>query len=344
MEPGVAVPSTPCDLRRLRQELEKAVGKRMMCDVPFGVLLYGGIDSAVIAAIVCRLYNERFKKEQNEHFWTPKIHSFAIGLRGSRDLACARQVAAHVGCTHHEFTFEAQEAIDALPDLIYMIESYDVPTVRAALLNYFLYRLIKSIGVKMVITGEGAADLFGCAADMQAQRDPQLLHRAIVGRLADMHFTDSLRANKASMSWGVEARVPYLDVNFVAFAMAIDPADKCGARGRLPKQLLRDAYKDELPHCVLDRAAVDNQFGVSCEWVAALQRHAQERVSDFMLANAAILFPYNPPRSKEAYLYRSLFSDHFPDQSVAKIVPGGHPEPPGPLSPPAAARNGPLDR
>ena len=324
MQPEAPIPSAACDLSRLREELEKAVSKRMMCDVPFGVLLYGGIDSAIIASIVCRLYNERFNKEQNEHFWTPKIHSFAIGLKGSRDLECSRMVAKHVGCTHHEFTFEAQEAIDALSDLIYMIESYDVLTVRAALLNYFLYRLIKSIGVKMVITGEGAADLFGCAGDMQEEQDPEALHKAIVKRMSDMHFTDSLRANKASMCWGVEARVPYLDVSFVDYAMSIDPKEKRCSGGRLPKQLLRNAYKEELPQFIIDRICVDNQFGVSCEWIEALQRHAEEKVTDLMLNNADILFPYNPPNSKEAYLYRSIFSKHFPDQSVAKIVPGSH--------------------
>lgn len=320
--PESPVPTMSCCLTRLRAELEKAVSKRMMCDVPFGVMLYGGIDSAIIASIVCRLYNERFSKEQNDHFWTPKIHSFAIGVRGSRDLECSRIVADHVGCTHHEFTFEPQEAIDALPDLIYMIESYDVLTVRAALLNYFLYRLIKSIGVKMVITGEGAADLFGCAGDMPTGNSAAL-HKAIVRRMSDMHFTDSLRANKASMCWGVEARVPYLDVDFVNYAMSIDPADKlCGAN-RLPKQLLRDAYKEELPQSIIDRIRVDNQFGVSFEWADALKKHAEETVTDWMLSNAKSLFPYNPPTSKEAYLYRSIFSEHFPDQSAAKTVPGG---------------------
>lgn len=323
MQPEAPLPKAPCDLSILRAELEKAVSKRMMCDVPFGVLLYGGLDSAIIASIVCRLYNERFKREQNEHFWTPKIHSFAIGLKGSRDLECARLVAEHVGCTHHEFTFEPQEAIDALSDLIYMIESYDVLTIRAALLNYFLYRLIKSIGVKMVITGEGAADLFGCAGDMQDERDPVALHKAILRRMSDVHFTDSLRANKASMCWGVEARVPYLDVNFVNYALSIDPAEKVCGEGRLPKQLLRDAYKEALPQSIIDRIRVDNQFGVSGEWIDALKKHAEETVTDWMLSNADTLFPYNPPTSKEAYLYRSIFSDHFPDQSLAKIVPGG---------------------
>ncbi|CDJ48508.1 asparagine synthase, putative [Eimeria brunetti] len=380
MQPEAPIPTATCDLARLREELERAVSKRMMCDVPFGVLLYGGIDSAIIAAIVCRLYNERFKREQNQHFWTPKIHSFAIGVKGSRDLECSRMVAEHVGCTHHEFTFEPQEAIDALSDVIYMIESYDVLTVRAALLNYFLYRLIKSIGVKMVITGEGATDLFGCAGDMQEEPDDTALHKAIVKRLSDMHFTDSLRANKASMSWGVEARVPYLDVNFVEYAMSIGPAEKrCTSptsnasssssgsnssllpgpsqaaggpsnstnnnnnnnnsssnssssssskegRVRLPKQLLRDAYRDELPQFIVDRICVDNQFGVSGQWTTALQRHANEKVSDLMLDNADLVFPYNPPTSKEAYLYRSLFSKHFTDQSVAKIVPGAQAE------------------
>ncbi|OEH74016.1 asparagine synthetase [glutamine-hydrolyzing] 2 [Cyclospora cayetanensis] len=324
MQPDACIPQTSCDLSLLRAELEKAVSKRMMCDVPFGILLYGGIDSAIIASIVCRLYNDRFKNEQNDHFWTPKIHSFAIGVKGCMDLECSRMVAKHVGSTHHEFTFELQEAIDALSDLIYMIESYDVLTVRAALLNYFLYRLIKSIGVKMVITGEGAADLFGCAGDMQEERDPVVLHRAIVRRMADMHFTDSLRANKASMCWGVEARVPYLDVNFVEYAMSINPGEKLCGQGRLPKQLLRDAYKDELPQAIIDRIRVDNQFGVSYQWTDALKKHAEDKVTDLMLSNADILFPYNPPKSKEAYLYRSIFSGHFPDQSVAKIVPGGH--------------------
>lgn len=322
MQPGARVPNTLCDLGELRAELEKAVSKRMMCDVPFGVLLYGGIDSAIIASIVCRLYNERFNREQNDHFWTPKIHSFAIGVKGSRDLECSRMVAEHVGCTHHEFTFEPQEAIDALSDVIYMIESYDVLTIRAALLNYFLYRLIKSIGVKMVITGEGAADLFGCAGDMQDERDAAALHKAIVRRMADMHFTESLRANKASMCWGVEARVPYLDVDFVQFAMSIDPMEKMCGEGRLPKQLLRDAYKEELPQSIIDRSRVDNQFGVSCEWADALKKHAEETVTDWMLRNADTLFPYNPPTSKEAYLYRSIFSHHFPDQSIAKTIPG----------------------
>lgn len=321
-QPGAPVPTASCNLAELRTELEKAVSKRMMCDVPFGILLYGGVDSAIIASIVCRLYNERFKKEQNEHFWTPKIHSFAIGLKGSRDLEYSRMVAKHVGCTHHEFTFEPQEAIDALSDLIYMIESYDVLTVRAALLNYFLYRLIKSMGVKMVITGEGAADLFGCSGEMLQEGNPDALHKAIVRRMADVHFSDSLRANKASMCWGVEARVPYLDVSFVEYAMSINPADKMCSKTCLPKQLLRDAFKDELPQSIIDRSRVDNEFGVSCEWVDALKKQAEETVTDWMLENAETLFPYNSPTTKEAYLYRSIFSDHFPDQSVAKTVPG----------------------
>lgn len=320
MIPTTPIPNTPCDLAELRAELIKAVSIRMMCDVPFGLLLYGGVDSAIIASIVCKLYKERFSLEQNDHFWVPKIHSFAIGVKGAKDLEFSRMVAEHVGSTHHEFTFETQEAIDALPDLIYMVESYDVGTVRSSLLNYFLFRLIKSIGVKMVITGEGAADLFGGFPEVLDEKDPQAFHQALVRRLCDVHITESLRANKASMCWGVEARVPYLDTSFIQYAMSLDPSQKMATDGRLPKQLLRDAFKDDLPQPVLSRRRVDNQFGVSSEWVEALEKYAEEKVTDLMMQNAPVLFPYNTPASKEAYLYRSIFSEHFPDQSAAKAV------------------------
>jgi asparagine synthase (glutamine-hydrolysing) len=310
-----AVRGGPTDPAVVRGALEAAVRRQLMCDVPYGVLLSGGLDSSIIAALARRLAAERGD--------AGPLHSFAVGLEGAPDLAAAREVAAHLGTEHHELHFTVQEGIDALADVVHHLETYDVTTIRAATPMYLMARRIRALGIKMVLSGEGSDEIFGGYLYFHRAPDPRALHEETVRKLDRLHLFDCLRANKAMAAWGVEARVPFLDRDFVDVAMAMDPAAKMAGPGRMEKHLLREAFADELPASVTWRQKEQFSDGVGYGWIDSLRAHAQAQVSDGEMAGAAERFPHNPPATREAYFYRALFAEHFPLDACAACVPGG---------------------
>jgi asparagine synthase (glutamine-hydrolysing) len=317
-----AVADGPADAATVRQALEESVRAQLMSDVPYGVLLSGGLDSSIIAACAQRFAAHRVEDDGRTGAWWPRLHSFAVGLAGAPDLAAAREVAEHVGTVHHEVHFTIQEGLDALSDVIHHLETYDVTTVRASTPMYLMARRIRTMGVKMVLSGEGADEVFGGYLYFHRAPDPRAFHEETVRKLDRLHWFDCLRANKAMAAWGVEARVPFLDQRFLDVAMSVAPAAKM-ARGRMEKQLLRDAFADLLPERIVRRQKEQFSDGVGYGWIDALRAHAEAEVSDHEMADAPARFPLNPPPTKEAYLYRSLFAEHFPGDACAACVPGG---------------------
>lgn len=311
-----AVRGGPVDPALLRSALEDAVRRQLMCDVPYGVLLSGGLDSSIIAALA-----RRFSASGDGA--APPLHSFAIGLEGAPDLAAAREVAAHVGTRHHELHFTVEEGIDALPEVIHHLETYDVTTIRAATPMYLMARRIRALGIRMVLSGEGSDELFGGYLYFHRAPDARAFHDETVRKLDRLHLYDCLRANKAMAAWGVEARVPFLDRDFVDVAMGMDPAAKMVGPGRMEKHLLREAFGDALPASVAWRQKEQFSDGVGYGWIDGLRAHAESQVSDGEMAAAAECFPHNPPATKEAYLYRAMFAEHFPLDACAECVPGG---------------------
>jgi asparagine synthase (glutamine-hydrolysing) len=307
----------------VRAALEQAVRSQLMSDVPYGVLLSGGLDSSIIAATASRFAERRIEDDGRSRAWWPQLHSFAIGLEGSPDLAAAARVAEHIGSVHHGFHFTVQEGIDALSDVIYHLETYDVTTVRASTPMYLLARRIRAMGIKMVLSGEGADEIFGGYLYFHRAPDARSLHEETVRKLDRLHLYDCLRANKAMAAWGVEARVPFLDKEFLDHAMNLDPALKLSGNGRIEKHLLREAFADVLPESVLWRQKEQFSDGVGYNWIDSLKAFAETQVSDRDMASAQYRFPYNTPQSREAYLYRSLFAQHFALDSCAECVPGG---------------------
>lgn len=307
----------------IRAALEESVRSQMMSDVPYGVLLSGGLDSSIIAACAQRFAERRVEDDGRSEAWWPRLHSFAIGLEGAPDLVAAREVAEHVGTVHHEFHFTVQEGLDALFDVIHHLETYDVTTVRASTPMYLMARRIRAMGVKMVLSGEGADEIFGGYLYFHRAPDARSFHEETVRKLDRLHWFDCVRANKAMAAWGVEARVPFLDQRFMDVAMGIDPAAKMSGDGRMEKQILRDAFADILPERVAKRQKEQFSDGVGYGWIDALREHAEARVTDREMATAHFRFPYNTPATKEAYLYRSMFDEHFPLASCAECVPGG---------------------
>jgi asparagine synthase (glutamine-hydrolysing) len=308
-----AVRGGPSDPAGVRAALEAAVHRQLMCDVPYGVLLSGGLDSSIIAAVA------RLAQADG----TEPLRSFAVGLEGSPDLAAAREVAAHLGTDHHELHFTVQEGIDALTDVIHHLETYDVTTIRAATPMYLMARQIRALGIKMVLSGEGSDELFGGYLYFHRAPDPRAFHEETVRKLDRLHLYDCLRANKAMAAWGVEARVPFLDREFVDVAMQVDPAAKMAGGGKMEKHLLREAFADVLPASVAWRQKEQFSDGVGYGWIDSLRAHAESAVSDTEMAGAAERFPHNPPMTKEAYFYRAIFAEHFPLESCAECVPGG---------------------
>jgi len=308
---------------RIRRALTDAVHRQLMSDVPYGVLLSGGLDSSIVAALAQRFAARRVEDDGRSEAWWPRLHSFVIGLEGSPDLPAAAAVAEHIGTEHHEFHFTVQEGLDALRDVIYHIESYDVTTVRASTPMYLLARRIRAMGIKMVLSGEGADEIFAGYLYFHHAPDAGALHEETVRKIDRLHLYDCLRANKSMAAWGVEARVPFLDLDFLDVAMSHDPAEKMVAGRGLEKRLLREAFADLLPDIVLKRQKEQFSDGVGYSWIDALKDHAAERVSDREMREAPARFPINPPASKEAYLYRSIFESHFPLASAAACVPGG---------------------
>jgi asparagine synthase (glutamine-hydrolysing) len=316
-----AVQDAESDVKALKQALEEAVHRQLMSDVPYGVLLSGGLDSSIISAIAKKFSARRVESGDIQEAWWPQLHSFAVGLQGSPDLAAARKVADHIGTVHHEVHFTLEEGLDALRDVIYHIETYDVTTIRASTPMYLLARVIKSMGVKMVLSGEGADELFGGYLYFHKAPNAREFHEETVRKLGKLHLYDCLRANKSLAAWGVEGRVPFLDKEFMDVAMRLNPADKMAGGGKIEKHILRKAFEDYLPKEVAWRQKEQFSDGVGYGWIDTLKKITAERVSDEQLKNARHRFPINTPTTKEEYYYRSLFSELFPGDETARCVP-----------------------
>jgi len=316
-----SVKDNDTDISALRKGLEDAVHRQLMSDVPYGVLLSGGLDSTIIAAITAKFASKRIESGDTQEAWYPRLHSFAVGLEGSPDLDAARKAAEHIGSVHHEVKYTIQEGLDAIRDVIYHLETYDVTTVRASTPMYLLARVIKSMGIKMVLSGEGSDELFGGYLYFHKAPNPQAFHEENVRKLYKLHLYDCLRANKSLMSWGIEGRVPFLDKEFMDIAMTINPKDKMITSERMEKWILRKAFEDILPESVAWRQKEQFSDGVGYGWIDTLKQVAEENVSDEMMENAKYRFPINTPMSKEEYRYRSIFSEFFPSDSAASTVP-----------------------
>ncbi len=307
----------------LRAGFEQAVHRQLMTDVPYGVLLSGGLDSSLVAACAARFARQRVEDDDRGEAWWPRLHSFAIGLDGSPDLAAAAIAAKAIGTVHHGFTYRFEEGLDALPDVIRHVESYDVTTVRASTPMYLLARRIKAMGVKMVLSGEGADEIFGGYLYFHKAPDPRAFHDECVCKLGALHQFDCQRANKSMMAWGVEARVPFLDLEFLDLAMGMDATHKMAGKGRIEKAVLREAFDGALPPEILWRQKEQFSDGVGYGWIDGLKAHAEAHVSDGMFAQAPLRFPINTPQTKEAYWYRELFEREFPGDACAHTVAGG---------------------
>lgn len=311
------------DLAKIRKGLEDAVHRQLMSDVPYGVLLSGGLDSSIISAVTAKYARNRIESGDTQEAWYPRLHSFAVGLVGSPDLLAARKVADHIGSIHHEIHFTVQEGLDAVRDVIYHLETYDVTTVRASTPMYLLARVIKSMGIKMVLSGEGSDELFGGYLYFHKAPNAKEFHEETVRKLSKLHLYDCLRANKALMSWGIEGRVPFLDKEFMDVAMTINPKDKMvdKAEGKIEKWVLRKAFEDLLPESVAWRQKEQFSDGVGYSWIDSLKEVAEKEVTDEMMANAKFRFPVNTPQNKEEYRYRTIFEEHFPSETAALTVP-----------------------
>lgn len=319
------IPSTPYDPLVLREAFEKAVLKRLMADVPFGVLLSGGLDSSLVAAVASRYLAGTEVARQ----WGTKLHTFCIGLQGSPDLKAAKEVADYLGSFHHEFDFTVQEGIDAIEEVIYHIETYDVTTIRASTPMFLMSRKIKSLGVKMVLSGEGSDEIFGGYLYFHKAPNKEELHCETCRKIKSLHLYDCLRANKSTSAWGVEARVPFLDKEFINISMGIDPEWKMVRPdlGRIEKWVLRKAFDDAenpyLPKHILYRQKEQFSDGVGYSWIDGLKEHAANHVTNMMMANAKYIYPENTPMTKEAYYYRMIFERFFPQNAARLTVPGG---------------------
>jgi asparagine synthase (glutamine-hydrolysing) len=307
----------------LRAGLEQAVHRQLMSDVPYGVLLSGGLDSSLIAACAAMFARQRIEDDDRSEAWWPRLHSFAIGLEGSPDLAAAAVAAQALGTVHHGFTFTIDEGLDALPEVIRHIETYDVTTIRASTPMFLLARRIRAMGVKMVLSGEGSDEIFGGYLYFHKAPSAVEFHDETVRKIGALHQFDCLRANKSMMAWGVEARVPFLDLEFIELAMSMDAQHKRILSGKIEKQVLREAFAGALPDSILWRQKEQFSDGVGYGWIDALKDHAEASISDAELAAAQSGYDINPPQSKEALVYRRLFDQAYPDAACARTVPGG---------------------
>ncbi len=321
------VKDNPASSDAIRKSLCAAVKRQMMSDVPYGVLLSGGLDSSVISAITESYAERRIETDSQSRAWWPRLHSFAVGLKGAPDLAKARLVADYIGTVHHEINYTIQEGLDALRDVIYFIETYDITTVRASVPMYLLARVIKSMGIKMVLSGEGADEIFGGYLYFHKAPSAEEFHKETVRKLSKLHQYDCLRANKSLSAWGVEGRVPFLDKEFLDVAMRTNPKAKmCSLNGSDPKasmekRIVREAFEDMLPEEVTWRQKEQFSDGVGYSWIDTLKKITSEAVTDEQMAHAAERFPINTPLCKEEYYYRSIFEEHFPSESAARSVP-----------------------
>lgn len=316
-----AVKDNPASVQDVHDALENAVKRQLMSDVPYGVLLSGGLDSSVISAIAKKYAAKRVETDQKTDAWWPQLHSFAIGLKGAPDLAKAREVAQYIDSVHHEINYTIQEGLDAVRDVIYFIETYDVTTVRASTPMYLLGRVIKSMGIKMVLSGEGADEVFGGYLYFHKAPDAEAFHGETVRKLNKLYMYDCLRANKSLSAWGVEGRVPFLDKEFLDVAMRLNPKAKMCPGKEIEKKIVREAFADMLPESVAWRQKEQFSDGVGYNWIDTLKAITAAAVSDEEMAHASERFPINPPMNKEEYYYRSIFEEHFPSASAAKSVP-----------------------
>ena len=316
-----AVKDNSASVADIHDALEAAVKRQLMSDVPYGVLLSGGLDSSVISAIAEKFSERRIEDNDKERAWWPRLHSFAVGLKGAPDLAKAKLVADYIGTVHHEINYTIQEGLDAIRDVIYFIETYDVTTVRASTPMYLLARVIKSMGIKMVLSGEGADEIFGGYLYFHKAPSPKAFHEETVRKLSKLYMYDCLRANKSLSAWGVEGRVPFLDKEFLDVAMRTNPEAKMCPGKTIEKRIVREAFANMVPDEVVWRQKEQFSDGVGYSWIDTLKKITSDQVSDEQMAHAAERFPINPPRNKEEYYYRSIFAEHFPSDSAARSVP-----------------------
>ncbi|MEM0912361.1 MAG: asparagine synthase B [Pseudomonadota bacterium] len=313
------------DLEELKHAFEKAVKSHLMSDVPYAVLLSGGLDSSLVSAVAAQYVAKRVEDEDKSDAWWPRLHSFAVGLKGAPDLLAAQKVADMIGTVHHEVHFTIQEGLDAIRDVIYHLETFDTTTIRAATPMYLMSRKIKAMGIKMVLSGEGSDEIFGGYLYFHKAPNAKEFHEETVRKIDRLHMFDCARANKATSAWGVEARVPFLDKEFMDIAMRLNPQDKMCTDGRMEKWILRKAFDDGsyLPAEVLWRQKEQFGDGVGYSWIDSIRDFVKSEVSDQQLSTTQFRFPVNTPDTKEGYYYRTIFEDFFPQESAAKCVPGG---------------------
>jgi len=315
------VKDNPTRIEDLHDALSAAVHRQLMSDVPYGVLLSGGLDSSITSALAKKFSSKRIESDDTQEAWWPQLHSFSVGLEGSPDLAAAQKVAQHIGSVHHEVIFTIQEGLDAIRDVIYHLETYDITTVRASTPMFLMARSIKSHGIKMVLSGEGADELFGGYLYFHKAPSAEEFHKETVRKLQKLHQYDCLRANKSLAAWGIEGRVPFLDKEFIDVAMRINPQDKMITKERMEKWVVRKAFEAYLPESVAWRQKEQFSDGVGYSWIDTLKEVVQEAVTDEQMANAHFRFPVQTPQNKEEFYYRSIFEEHFPSDAAALSVP-----------------------
>ena len=316
-----AVKENQTSIAEVKKALEDAVHRQLMSDVPYGVLLSGGLDSSVTSAIAKKYAQKRIESDDKSEAWYPQLHSFSVGLEGSPDLAAAQKVADHIGTIHHEIKFTIQEGLDAIKDVIYNIETYDITTIRSSTPMYLMARVIKSMGIKMVLSGEGADEIFGGYLYFHKAPNAEEFHEETVRKLEKLHMYDCLRANKSLMAWGIEGRVPFLDKEFIDVAMRLNPKDKMINGERMEKWIIRKAFEDLLPESVAWRQKEQFSDGVGYDWIDTLKEVVDKEVTDEQLANAKFRFPIQTPQNKEEFYYRAIFEGHFPSDAAALSVP-----------------------
>ena len=316
-----AVKNNQTSIADLHDALSDAVHRQLMSDVPYGVLLSGGLDSSITSALAKKFAAKRVESDDTQAAWWPQLHSFSVGLEGSPDLAAAQEVAKHIGTVHHEIKFTIQEGLDAIREVIYHLETYDITTIRASTPMYLMARAIKALGIKMVLSGEGADELFGGYLYFHKAPNAQEFHEETVRKLDKLHQYDCLRANKSLAAWGIEGRVPFLDKQFIEVAMRLNPKDKMITQERMEKWVLRKAFEEYLPESVAWRQKEQFSYGVGYSWIDTLKELVEEEVTDEQMTNAHHRFPVQTPQNKEEFYYRTIFESHFPSETAALSVP-----------------------